>query len=122
MEGKGDPRWKAVEAQAELGEALEGAAVVVLQFTASWCARCQTVSDELVGRLPGHVAWLKIDVDTSTDLAEEHEVAAMPRIDLYHNGRLRRKFEAFDVSADAVLSAIDEASANPPALELDADF
>ncbi|XVE94634.1 hypothetical protein REPUB_Repub02eG0025800 [Reevesia pubescens] len=54
--------------------------LVVVDFTASWCAPCRFITPvlvELAKKLP-HVIFLKVDVDELKSVAQDWAVEAMP--------------------------------------------
>ncbi|KAJ7192225.1 hypothetical protein O6H91_Y521500 [Diphasiastrum complanatum] len=68
------------EWQAKLQEALEGKKLIVVDFTATWCGPCKTMSPifaELSKKYP-NVFFLKVDVDQHPDITNQWGVSAMP--------------------------------------------
>lgn len=63
---------------------------MVIDFTAAWCAPCRHMEPtikEFAERFKD-VEFIKIDVDTLTDVAKEYGVEAMPTFILLKNGKV----------------------------------
>jgi len=65
-----------------------GSALVVVDFTASWCGPCQRIAPIFAALSEefGDVVFLKVDVDENADIAEMAGVQAMPTFMWYKNG------------------------------------
>jgi len=101
--------------------------IAIVQFTAVWCKKCHTLSEELKTTLGADgVLWLAVDVDDLPELATRFNVRRLPRFDVYANGKMKKTMESFEVSLEAILKAISDARTDtpppPPVLELQADF
>jgi thioredoxin 1 len=63
---------------------------VVVDFSAAWCGPCKVILpyiQELAkGDLSAHIAFCKVDVDDTPDVAEYCGVSAMPTFMAYKNG------------------------------------
>ncbi|MEN2999406.1 MAG: thioredoxin family protein [Acidilobaceae archaeon] len=73
--------YKLEEVPAELDKALKEKELVVLYFTANWCAPCisfmETVRD-VASKLKERVAFYKVDVDKSIGVANRYNVEYLP--------------------------------------------
>lgn len=64
--------------------------LIVLDFTASWCAPCQRIApvyEEIANETPD-VIFLKCDVDELGELAAELGVTSMPTFMLFRSGEV----------------------------------
>ncbi|MFV0471663.1 MAG: thioredoxin [Paludibacteraceae bacterium] len=64
---------------------------VLIDFYATWCGPCQTVSPivEAVGKeMQGQARILKIDVDKNRPLATSLQIQAVPTLVIYKNGKV----------------------------------
>eukprot|EP01039_Chlorochromonas_danica_P005097 gene5097-5601_t len=66
----------------------EESRLVVIKFTASWCGPCQKISPVFVDYSKNfrNVKFVEIDVDDSSELAEEYGVNCMPTFVFVKNG------------------------------------
>jgi len=62
--------------------------LVVVDFTASWCAPCQTIAPFFtqLSQKYRHVTFAKVDVDQVKDVASERGVTSMPTFHFYQAG------------------------------------
>lgn len=63
--------------------------VVVVDFFANWCAPCKMLApilDELSSEMEGKVKFIKVDVDRSTNIANEYSISSIPAIIIFKNG------------------------------------
>ncbi|KAH8549792.1 galactose-binding domain-like protein [Umbelopsis sp. PMI_123] len=62
--------------------------LVVVDFTASWCAPCQTIAPFFtnLSQKYRHVTFAKVDVDQVKDVASERGVTSMPTFQFYQGG------------------------------------
>lgn len=63
--------------------------LIVVDFTASWCGPCRMIGPkfEEMSKEFTDVIFFKVDVDDSSDVAEQEGVSAMPTFKFYKNGR-----------------------------------
>ena len=64
-------------------------ALVVIDFTATWCGPCKMVGPKFVELAPEFpkVVFVKIDVDENADAAEACGISAMPTFQFYKDGK-----------------------------------
>ncbi len=75
--------------RSKLQEATDSKRLVVVDFTATWCGPCRTMSPvfvELSKKFP-EIAFLKVDVDQLRDVAQEWDVQAMPTFIFIKDGK-----------------------------------
>jgi thioredoxin 1 len=74
---------------------------VVIDFFATWCGPCKKIAPvfEKLAEVYPSIAFLKVDVDESGDLAELYEVQAMPTFVFLKNGVIVKRIEGADLRA-----------------------
>ncbi|GBG82633.1 hypothetical protein CBR_g35003 [Chara braunii] len=88
-----------VESAGWLERALQSSSAVVCHFWASWCEPCQQINkvfDELASSHP-HVRFFRADADKLADVADKHQVSAVPYIVFFQNGAISDRLEGADV-------------------------
>lgn len=76
-------------------EVLNSQTPVLVDFYASWCGPCQMMApvlDELAGDLAGKVKVSKINTEDNIDLAQKYEIASIPNMKLFKNGKVVKEF------------------------------
>lgn len=70
-------------------EVLKADIPVVVDFFATWCAPCRTLSpivEGLAKELEGQVKFVKLDVDENPQIASRYSVSAMPTLVVFDRG------------------------------------
>ena len=72
--------------------------LVVVDFYATWCGPCKTISPfvEQLSQKYTTVKFIKVDVDRNPDAAQQANVEAMPTFAFYVNGKLVDSFQGAD--------------------------
>lgn len=76
---------------------------VLVDFFASWCGPCQMMSpviDELAEELEGEAGIYKVDVDASSDLANQYQVMSIPTILIFKDGKVLKQFNGVTPKED----------------------
>ena len=71
------------------GEVLEQNGVVVVDFWATWCGPCKMIApviDEIAGDLK-NVKFVKVDVDKNPSVANKFQVASIPTLVMFKDGK-----------------------------------
>jgi thiol:disulfide interchange protein len=95
--------------------------VVLIQFTATWCRRCEVLKKEIGERFDAPLRWLLVDVEEIHELVERFSVVTMPRLDVYCGGKTA-SVESFDAKIENIVRVIEEIQRARPSLQLDDDF
>jgi thioredoxin 1 len=72
--------------------------VVVVDFFATWCPPCKMLApifDELSLEMEGKVKFIKVDVDSSTNIANEYNITNVPAIVIFKNGEKKEMLVGF---------------------------
>ena len=74
---------------------------VVIDFFATWCGPCKVIAPKFqeFSKLFPAIAFLKVDVDESAELAEKFDIRAMPTFVFLRDGMQIHKIEGADLKA-----------------------
>jgi thiol:disulfide interchange protein len=101
--------WK-ISFQAARDEAKRSGKPIMVDFHATWCPPChlldkETYSNATVIKEAGKWVALKVDVDTSPQLAKQYKITAMPTIAfLRPDGSVAARFEGYVEPAEMLKS------------------
>ncbi|CAM9727737.1 unnamed protein product [Ectocarpus sp. 4 AP-2014] len=91
-----------VATQEELEQVLSNSndALVVIDFTATWCGPCQKISPvfELLSQELTDVVFLKVDVDENEETAQKYDVVQMPTFLFMRKGEVVDQFSGASVA------------------------
>merc|ERR1719161_3265898 len=91
-----------------------GQHLTVDYYTASWCSPCSEVApavEKLSAEMENRVHWLRIDIDTMSELAESNKVASVPLFSFMKEGKVVERITG--ANADALRECV-ERLAPPP--------
>ncbi|VDN98535.1 unnamed protein product [Rodentolepis nana] len=94
----------------EFEDLVKGDKLVVCDFYATWCGPCKALAPKLeaLAKEKTSVVFVKVDVDEMEDLAQKHEVSAMPTLIVFKRGAPVGRFIGADI--EKVKAAIAEHS------------
>ncbi|MEO0407432.1 MAG: thioredoxin [Cyanobacteria bacterium P01_A01_bin.135] len=81
---------------------------VLVDFYATWCGPCQLIAPilEKVGaQLKGKLQVVKIDTDKYPELANQHNIHALPTLVLFKGGEAVKRIEGA-ITADKLVQAL----------------
>jgi thioredoxin len=90
---------------------LNSQAIVLVDFSATWCGPCQRLAprlEELKNEMAGKFLLVKLDADRDSHLADAMKITALPTLLLYKNGKLIWRNEGLidkSVIADQITKA-----------------
>lgn len=69
---------------------LKGTSFLVIDFYADWCGPCHAVRPMFeklaqANSVPGHLAFVKVNVDEQPDIARQYNISAMPTFLFFQN-------------------------------------
>ncbi|KAH3683264.1 hypothetical protein WICPIJ_005733 [Wickerhamomyces pijperi] len=70
-------------------ELIKSPKLTLTDFYATWCGPCNAISpilEKLAEKYQEEVQFLKVDVDESTEIAQEYQVSAMPTFVFFKDG------------------------------------
>ena len=76
---------------------------VVVDFYATWCARCRVLSPMLDGVAAGYtnkIKFVKVNLDESPGLAQNYQVEELPVVLLFKNGKLAARISGIPTEAE----------------------
>ena len=90
-------------------EVLMAPGLVIVDYWADWCAPCKQMSpilDELAAEF-GEVKFVKVDTNTTPNLAAEQGVLSLPTLQFFHGGRVEKSLTG-GKTKNALKKAINE--------------
>ncbi|CAM9122343.1 unnamed protein product [Ectocarpus sp. 13 AM-2016] len=98
----GGGRVQQVATQEELEQVLSNSndALVVIDFTATWCGPCQKISPvfELLSQELTDVVFIQVDVDENEETAQKYDVVQMPTFLFMRKGEVVDQFSGASVA------------------------
>jgi thioredoxin 1 len=110
---------KELKSMQEFDELLAGDGLVVVDFKADWCGPCKMIAPKLEGlaeELKARaVTFVKVDVDSLSDVSRRAGISAMPTFHLYKKGELVEEIVGADYPKLAAAIMRELATAKPAA-------
>ena len=80
-----------IQSTSEFNNLINSEKYVLVDFSAEWCGPCKRLKPQLETLSDSYknVRFVKIDVDFQLELAEFHQIEAMPTMMFYVNGTLQ---------------------------------
>ena len=94
---------------ANFKEVLANNAVVVVDFGATWCGPCKSLSpviDKIATAYEGRAAVGKVDIEESPETTEEFAIRSVPTILFFKNGELVPGKKIVGATNEAKITAI----------------
>ena len=75
--------------KADFDAAISGNAKVAVDFYATWCGPCRTISPKFEGfeKEFTNIKFFKVDVDKNEDTSSDCKISAMPTFHFYKDGK-----------------------------------
>ena len=90
-----------VRSKQELDGLLRAKKMVVIDFFATWCGPCQMIKpefDKISDEYRVDTAFVKVDVDKLKDVAQTHNVRAMPTFVIFKGGSEVGRIQGADIA------------------------
>ena len=79
-------------------EVLDNTDVVLIDFFAEWCRPCKMLAPAIEGlskEMTGKAKVLKVDIDKSSDIAQNYRIMSVPTIMIFKDGKVVEKIVGF---------------------------
>ena len=70
-------------------DAKKASGKLVVDYHATWCGPCKVIAPkiEALAQEYSDIAFIKVDVDKGSDIAQEEKISAMPTFRFFNNGQ-----------------------------------